>query len=238
MNKTKTNNKQLYTAKQIAITALFAATLTGGKFALSFVPNVEIVTILIAVYATVWGWKYVVPAVNVFVIVETLLYGFNTWVISYFVHWNCVAVVFLLLKPLIARSPVWLKIVVATIAASIITALFGVLTSLVDTLLGYTSQGFVVATKDFWYRFAVLYARGVVFFVVHIVSNTILFATAYYPLNKVLTRLHNMYSNGVAPTIDNASSQATDNVTTYTDYNTISTQTDNTEHDKDSEQQQ
>lgn len=204
------HNKPLYTAKQIATTALFASTLTGGKLALSFIPNVEIVTILIAVYATVWGWKYTLPAVNIFVVVETLLYGFNTWVISYFIHWNFLAVVFLLFRPFITRFPLWLKIIVATVAAAVITTLFGVLTSLIDTLLGYTSQGFVIATKDFWYRFGVLYARGAVFFAIHIVSNTILFATAYYPLCKVLTKLRNADLATATDRADNIQIQAED----------------------------
>ena len=41
------------TAKDIATIAVMAATLSGGKLAMSVLPNIEPVTILIALYATV-----------------------------------------------------------------------------------------------------------------------------------------------------------------------------------------
>ena len=60
-------------ARSIAITGLAAATLTAGKFVLSAVPNVEIVTLLSAVYGFVLGLPGIL-AVYVFVTCETLMY--------------------------------------------------------------------------------------------------------------------------------------------------------------------
>ena len=45
----------MQTGKKIAVIALMSATLTGGKMAMSFIPNVEPVSILLALYAYVFG---------------------------------------------------------------------------------------------------------------------------------------------------------------------------------------
>lgn len=210
------NNKHKV-ALDIAVIALFAALLSGGKLALAVVPNVEIVTLLIAVFATTWGARYAIPAVIVFVLIETILWGFNTWVLSYLIHWNALALVYILAKPLINRLNIPLKIVLSTAIAVVMTALFGVLTSLIDTFLAIKPSGMVIATNDFWYRFAVLYGRGVVFFVIHIVSNAVMLAVGYVPLTTLLYKLRKrMYPPKVeaVPTQPNETTVTTEADTT------------------------
>lgn len=179
------HNKIANSALYVAVVAMFTAMLSGGKFALMAIPNVEVVTLLIALFAAVWGLAYALPQPVIFVIIETFLWGFNTWVIEYFIHWPCVALLFGLLgKVPFKRNS--LKVFVLTVSAVFITFLFGVQTSIVDTLLGYSSsKGFWLVTEEFWYRFTVLYARGLVFFVIHMCCNCILFSCAFLPLEKV-----------------------------------------------------
>ena len=74
-----------------------SATMTGGKMAMAFLPNVEPVSILLAVYAFVFGFTFALPAAFVFALTETLIWGVNTWVISYLIYWPLLAVVFSLL---------------------------------------------------------------------------------------------------------------------------------------------
>lgn len=179
-----TNGKN--TALYIAVVAVFTAMLYGGKFALMSIPNVEVVTILIALFSAVWGLKYSLPATVIFVVLETFIWGFNTWVIEYLIHWPCVALVFGLLGKVHFKSNAT-KVFCFTLCAVVMTVLFGVQTSVVDTFLAYSSgKGFWIVTKDFWYRFSVLYVRGLVFYTVHTISNSILFTCAYLPLEKVL----------------------------------------------------
>ena len=59
----KRTNPALY----IAITAMFSALLVGGKQALVAIPNVEVVTIIIALCSYVWGLGVALPAVFVFI---------------------------------------------------------------------------------------------------------------------------------------------------------------------------
>ena len=154
-----------------------AATLEGGKLALSFIPNVEIVTLLCAVYGYVFGLCGII-ATYVFVAIETLIWGANTWVISYFIHWGCVAFVFMLFGKFKIESRL-----IATAAAVILTTAFGVLTSLVDTGL---LTGFF---DDFWRRFAIIYTRGFVFYIAQIVCNLLLFLIVFKPLVKRIDKI-------------------------------------------------
>ena len=157
------SGKTLKGARFVAYTALAAASLTAGKFVLSAIPNVEIVTLLCAVYGFVLGAQGVL-ATCIFVACETLIYGLGPWVISYAIHWPAVALVFWLLSRFIKPSRV-----IPTIVAVIMTTSFGVLTALVDVGL---FSGF---WDDFGQRFAIYYARGAVFYVTQIVCNALVF---------------------------------------------------------------
>ena len=170
-----------YNAALIAVSALFAALIVGGKEALAGLPNVEVVTLLIALCAYVWGAIVVFPAVNVFIAVDMAIWGVNTWIISYFIHWNTVALAFWLLGKLKYKHKA-VEVTIATITAAALTTMFGVVTSAVDTLVGYTGKGFFVDTDNFFNRFAVMYVAGGSFYVTQIVCNIVLFATAFLPL--------------------------------------------------------
>lgn len=162
--------------KKIALTALISATLTVVKFALSFIPNVEGVTVLIAVFTSVFGLSVSLCAVLIFVLNETLIYGMGLWVISYFIYWPLLVIVFSALKFFKMRDLYY------KITAVIMTVFFGVLTSLVDTGL------FTGFYDNFFARFAIIYVRGIVFYSVHIVCNIFVFVFLFSPLKKFIQR--------------------------------------------------
>lgn len=174
MKKEKFINGGRLAARQIALTAVAAATIEAVKFALNAVPNVEGVTLLSAVYGYCLGAGGVI-ATLVFCAIETAIFGAGPWVISYFIHWPCVALVFMLLARLGVKNR-WL----ITLVAAVMTTLFGVQTSLVDTGL---FSGFF---DRFWQRFAIIYVRGGVFYAVQIVCNLVVFPLLFPPLVKVL----------------------------------------------------
>ncbi len=173
------------TAIYIALVAMFSAMLLGGKMALVSIPNVEVVTIITAVCAYVWGLWIAMPMTIVGILVQIAIFGFNTWVLEYFIHWPIVSVLFAFLGKIKFKNRVT-EVVAATSVAVVITALFGVMTSIVDTLLAFSSTvGFKIVVDDFWQRFAILYARGIVFFVIHVCCNLVLFSTAFVPLCNI-----------------------------------------------------
>ena len=173
-----------YNAALLAVSAMFAALLVGGKEALAVLPNIEVVTLLIALCAYAWGPLVVFPAVNVFIAVDMSIWGVNTWIISYFIHWNSVALGFWLLGKAKFRHKA-VEVVCATTLAVVFSAVFGVLTSAVDTLVGFTGKGFFLDFDNVIARFALMYVRGARFYVTQIVCNLVLFAAAFLPLKIV-----------------------------------------------------
>lgn len=173
MNKTRHKSA----AKSIALVGIMAATVECGKLVLSMIPNVEVVTILLALYGYVFGHLGVISAF-VFVSIEPLIYGFGTWVVSYYLYWPLVAFTFMLL----ARLKVKNRFIITGVAL-VLTFLFGVMTSLVDVglLSGYFDK--------FWYRFSVYYARGAVFYIVQMLCNAVLFLFLFKFLSERLSKI-------------------------------------------------
>ena len=168
-------------ARTIALVGLMAATVECGKLALVFLPNVEIVTILIALYGYVFGVSGIMAAV-VFVCIEPLIYGFGTWVIAYFIHWPAVALAFMILSKLRIKNR-W----ILTAVAVVITAWFGVLSSLIDVGL------FSGTYEKFWYRFGIYYARGIAFYLTQIICNAVLFPLLFTYLSVKLEKIKKQF---------------------------------------------
>ena len=164
-------------ALKLALIAIMAATLEVGKLALSFIPNVEIVTLLCGVYGYVFGVCGII-ATYIFVGMETLIWGVNTWVITYLIHWGFVAFVFALLGKFQIKNRL-----ILTAVAVVLTACFGVLSSLIDTGL------LTGLWNNFWKRFAIMYTRGFAFYITEIVCNLLLFLIVFKPLVDTLNKI-------------------------------------------------
>ena len=169
----KGNNTSL-AVRKIALVGMMAAILTGGKLALAVIPNVEVVTLLCALYGYVFGWLGIF-AILVFVSVEPLLWGIGTWIVTYYLYWPLVGGVFFLLSRLGVKRRIPL-----TVSALLLVVWFGVFSSLVDVGL------FTGFYEDFFHRFAIYYARGIVFYLVELACNAVLFPLLFLPLSHVL----------------------------------------------------
>ena len=169
-----------FSVSDIALTGVMAATLEAVKLALSALPNVELVSLLLALYGYVFGMSGVLAAF-IFVAAEILIWGLSTWVISYLIYWPLFALLFWLIGKRISN-----RFALAGIAA-LMTFFFGVLTSLVDVGLfsGYWN--------NFWTRFAIYYARGAWFYVTHIVCNIVVFLALFKPLEALFQKLKRQF---------------------------------------------
>ena len=177
------NKRGMKPARCVALVGIMAATMECGKLALSFLPNIEIVTLLHAIYGYVFGALGIVASV-VFVCIEPLIYGFGTWVPAYFLYWPFVAVTFLLLSRLRVKNR-WL----ITVVAVLLTLWFGVLTSLVE--IGLFSGFF----DDFFSRFSVYYLRGIPFYIAQIATNAVLFPLLFRFVSERLARIKGAFIN-------------------------------------------
>lgn len=168
-------------ARAVCRIGLMAAAIECAKLVLASLPNIEAVTLLVAVFSFVFGWEGVVATV-LFVAIEPLIWGFGTWVISYFIYWPLVAAVFLLLGKIKFKRCV-ARVASATACALVLTLFFGVLTSFVD--VGLFSGKF----DNFFARFAVYYARGAVFYLLQLVTNAVVFPILFHPMTTKLYKL-------------------------------------------------
>ena len=160
-----------FSALQIAYIAVCAATVTAGKLALAAIPNVEIVSLLLAAYGYVFGGAGVLAAF-VFCGVEVLIWGAGSWVALYFIYWPALTLLFAVAGRLKIR-----RRLVLTAAACV------VLSSLIDTGL------FTGFHENFWQRFAIIYARGASFYITQTVCNAITFTLLFIPFTALLRKI-------------------------------------------------
>ena len=154
-----------------------AATVECGKLALSALPNIEVVTLLLALYSYVFGWMGIAAAV-VFVAIEPLIYGFGSWVLGYFIYWPLLSLLFFALGRVKVRNRF-----VVTALGVLMTFIFGILTSLID--VGLFSGYF----DNFLYRLGIYYLRGIPFYLLQIGCNFALFLTVFPFLSDKLLKL-------------------------------------------------
>ena len=171
------NRFKLSGARAIALVGLMAATVSCGKLALSFLPNIEVVTLLLALYGYVFGW-YGVCAAVVFVCIEPMIYGFGPWVITYILYWPAVAILFMVLSKINVRKN-W----ILTGCAVLSTLSFGVLSSIIDAAF------YLGINANYPSNVLIYYARGIIFYAVQIACNTVLFLTVFKYFAKKLTLL-------------------------------------------------
>lgn len=173
------NNRSLMggAAKKIALVGIAAATIECGKLALAFLPNVEVVTLLTALYGYAFG-GYGVVAALVFVCIEPLIWGVNTWVVLYLVYWPIVAVIFWIFGKIKLKNR-W----IIAASAVLLTIIFGLLSAFIE--IGLFSGYF----DRFWYRFGIYYLRGIPFYIAQIAANAVLFPLLFPLLSKKLSTL-------------------------------------------------
>lgn len=180
------NNRSRRGVIMLAVAALYAALYLAGKMALSALPNIEIISVLIASCAYAWGIGVALFSVNAFIIADTAIWGVNVWLISSVIYWNLFAALFWALSRARLKR-VWATVLCATLLAVTCTALYGALTTATQTLVGY-GNGFYWTGTDFAARFVATYVSGIPFYVAHVACNAVMFAAAFYPLQAVAAK--------------------------------------------------
>ncbi len=156
-------------ARDIALTGVMIATIEAAKLALSFLPNVELVTLLVILYTLTFGRKiaYVIAA---FLLLEGCLYGFGLWWIMYAYIWPLVAGFAWIFR---GRQSVWFW----SIFSGACGLFFGALCSVPYLFIGGTKAMFA------WW------VAGIPYDLIHCVSNTVLCFVLFTPLKAVLSNL-------------------------------------------------
>ncbi|MFA6867144.1 MAG: hypothetical protein WCR54_06465 [Clostridia bacterium] len=172
--------------KKIVLMALLGVSLNAFKFVLMYIPNVEVITLLIVVYTYVFGLNIGMVATLVFCTLEGLLFGFNpSWLLAYFIHWPTICLVAAFLKKIKVTNPIIIGICITAI-----TALFGLQSTFTYFLLG-KAIGRPNWVRNYW----LLYLSGGVFYIVQCVSALLSIIFVFNPLYTLLTKLGKKYFN-------------------------------------------
>ena len=100
----------------------------AAKYVMSFLPNIEPVSLCVMLFAVVFGKKWVYP-VYLYVAMEILFYGISLWNINYFYIWAVLAVAAYFLRKM--RHPLgW------ALLSGVFGLLFGALCGIVDVFIG------------------------------------------------------------------------------------------------------
>ena len=163
-------DKKPLTLREVALFGILAALTFAAKVVMSFLPNIEPVSLMVMLYAVVFGRKGLYP-VYLYVLLEILFYGIQLWNINYLYVW---AILFLAARIMknSESSLAW-----ALLAGSF-GLLFGVLCAPVYVFSGGVS--FAVA----WW------IEGIPFDLLHCAGNFVMALVLFLPLKKLLTRLY------------------------------------------------
>jgi energy-coupling factor transport system substrate-specific component len=158
------------TARELASLSLLGAIIVGGKEIMSFLPNIEPVTLFLMAITLVYGAKALYPCV-VFVLLEGLLYGFGWWFFFYLYVWPILVAVTLLLRKWNTSWVIW------TAVGALFGLFFGPLSALQSLVVGGWQMAF-----SYW-------ISGIPFDILHCVGNAVMCGLFLKPLTGLLTKL-------------------------------------------------
>ena len=163
------------TVREMVLFAILGSLTFAAKYVMSFLPNIEPSSLMVMLFAVVFGKKWVYPT-YLYVAMEVLFYGINLWTINYLYIWAVLAVTALLLKDM--RSPLGWAMV-----SGIFGLLFGVLCGIVDVFIGGFSYA---ATK---------WISGIPFDIAHCIGNFFIALVMFNPLRKLLEQQYGKMLN-------------------------------------------
>ena len=157
--------------RQIALFGVLGALTFGAKVAMSALPNIEPVSLMVMLFAVVFGWKCLYP-IYLYVMMEILLYGINFWNFNYLYVWLLLALAAMALQRL--KNPLWW---------ALLSGFFGLVFGLL------CSPVYMVVGSSFSYGIR-WWLSGIPFDVTHAIGNFVIALTLFVPLRTLLSRLY------------------------------------------------
>lgn len=166
----------LTSAKECAYIAVFTALLIASQYALSAIPNVEIVTTLFICYAFVFGVRRAMVCATAFSLLRQLAFGFfPTVLILYLIFYNGLALAFGALSKTRLKGVKLLAVTVFLACACI--ACFTMLDNVITPLwYGYSAK----ATRLY-------FTASIPIMITHIISGGIGVSLLFLPLTRVFS---------------------------------------------------
>lgn len=154
----------------MALFGVLGALTFALQVAMGPLPNIEPVSLLVMLFAVIFGWKCLYP-IYIFVAMEILFYGLGLWNVYYLYVWLILAVAAMAMRKM--EHPLgW------AILSGAFGLLFGALCGVVDVFIG----GFgYAATK---------WISGISFDLLHCAGNFVIALLLFRPLRNLMVKLN------------------------------------------------
>lgn len=156
--------------KELVSMGFLSAILLIGQVGMSYLPNIEIVSLLIYIYTQVYR-KKVFFIIYVFVFLEGCIYGFGLWWFGYLYIWSVLALIVLWN----GRQPT--SVIMTAVILGAYGLSFGMLYALPYFIAGGWAAGF-----SYW-------VSGIPFDLLHCAGNVAVSLICYRPLRTLLGKL-------------------------------------------------
>lgn len=164
----------------ITLMGMMVAVMEVSKLALSFLPNIELVSFWVILFTLFFRWR-ILLAIPAFVLIEGLLYGINLWWISYLYAWPLLALAAWLFRR--QQSVLFWSILSGTFGL-----LFGMFFAIPYVVIGAAGNGLwsgLYAGFTWW-------VAGIPYDITHGIGNFVLMLVLYSPVRAAMKRLPGM----------------------------------------------
>ena len=158
------------TVRELVLFGILGAMTFAAKYVMSLLPNIEPVSLMVMLFAVVFGWKWVYP-VYLYVVMEILFYGISLWNINYLYIWAVLALAAMCLRKMDSALG-WAML------SGVFGLAFGALCGIVDIFIG----GFGYAVTK--------WISGIPFDIAHCVGNFAFALILFGPLRKLMETLY------------------------------------------------
>ncbi|NLJ91345.1 MAG: hypothetical protein GX323_10675 [Clostridiales bacterium] len=167
--------------KEIPLIGMLSAILLVVQITIAFLPNIELVSLLIIIYTLVLR-KKVFYVLSIFIFLEGLFYGFGLWWFNYLYIWFILALITILLSKE-TSSLIW------ALVSGFFGLSFGALCAIPYFFMGLSSGGIEGGINNalaYW-------ISGLPFDLIHGISNFLIALVLFKPLNKLISQFYKRY---------------------------------------------
>lgn len=156
--------------RELTLFGVLGALTFAAKYVMSGLPNIEPVSLMVMLFAVVFGRKCLYP-IYLYVLMEILFFGINLWNLNYLYIWLILAAAAYLLRKM--EQPLGWAILSGTYGL-----LFGALCGIVDVFIG----GFSYA--------AAKWVSGIPFDIAHCIGNFAIALLLFKPMRELMEKLY------------------------------------------------
>ncbi len=156
--------------KNIVYCAICSAILVASKEIIAVIPNVELVSFLLIMYALFLPLKMSVSIAFIFCSLQMMLYGIGIWTPMYFIVWISLCVLTYIFKNKLNSNA----------RCALYSGFFGLIFGFL-----FSIPYFIISIQTGY----IYFINGLVFDVIHAISNYIIMTILYEPLIPVCKQL-------------------------------------------------